>query len=115
MSADEERLECEKSVDAAPYVLGALGEREHFAEHVATCATCRAEVATLRSAVEMLPASVAPTPAPEALRRRILATVRSEAALLRAAGPEADEPSKGALRRRRRLGSLPAAWIAVAA
>jgi hypothetical protein len=56
-----------------------------------------------------------PTTAPAALRERILSTVRSEAELLRAAGPRADEaPRAGGRWRAPRL-SLAAAGFAAAA
>jgi anti-sigma-K factor RskA len=92
MSSREENFGCEHSVDAAPYVLGALEEVDDYRAHLEGCATCRAQVAELRLVVDTLPATVPPVLAPEALRERVLATVRSEAELLRAAGGEADRP-----------------------
>jgi anti-sigma-K factor RskA len=112
----EDHANCEEHVaDAAPYVLGALEHPERFREHLAGCARCQAEVAELQRAVEVLPATVAPAAAPEALRRRVLATVRSEAQLVRAAGRAADRPPRHAGRWRGPRRSGPLAWAAVAA
>jgi Anti-sigma-K factor rskA len=83
---------CEREGDAAPYVLGALDEAEAYREHLDGCASCRARVDELQLAADVLPASVPSVRAPRALRERVLATVRSEAELLHAAGSEADRP-----------------------
>jgi hypothetical protein len=107
MSLREPDFNCAQSVDAAPYVLGALEDEERYLEHLATCATCRAEVEQLRLVVDTLPLTVPPVIAPEGLRERVLATVRAEAELLRAAGHEADAPPRPANRRRLRR----AAWV----
>jgi hypothetical protein len=86
-----DRLErCERAVDAAPYVLGALADAERYRDHLAHCATCQAEVADLKPIVDTLPEGVAPIVAPQELRERIMTTVRAEAQLLRAAGSQAD-------------------------
>jgi len=89
---------CEHRDDAAAYVLGALEHDEHerFREHLAGCAQCRAEVAELQPVVDELPASVPATTAPKEMRARIIATARSEAELLGAAGIGADRPAKAA-------------------
>ena len=115
MSSREEDFGCEQSGDAAPYVLGALDEVDSYRAHLDGCATCRAEVAELQLVVDTLPATVPPVVAPAALRERVLATVRSEAELLQAAGSRVDQPP-------RRLGlwrsprvSLLGAGIAIAA
>jgi hypothetical protein len=50
----------------------------------------------------MLPATVPSVSAPKALRQRVLATVRSEAELLNAAGAKADRPPRRANRWRSR-------------
>ena len=79
---------------AAAYVLNALDPQELalFEQHLATCPTCRETVASFQLVADALPgAAPAATPPPE-LRDRIMATVRSEAELLRAAGPQADRP-----------------------
>lgn len=115
MSERDDLARCADSDDAAPYVLGALEDTERYREHLLTCASCREEVAELSLVVGELPASVAPASAPEALRERILATVRSEAELLHAAGPRADEAPGTVSRWRRPWLSLPAAGLAIAA
>jgi anti-sigma-K factor RskA len=92
VSFGEANFDCERCVDAAPYVLGALDEPDPYREHLATCATCQAAVAELQPAVDTLPTTVPGAAASQALRQRVLATVRSEAELLRAAGHQADEP-----------------------
>jgi hypothetical protein len=96
MSMPEPDRECAECVDAAPYVLGALEDAEDYREHLLRCVICRAEVAELQLVADTLPATVTPAPAPETLRERVLATVRSEAELLRAAGQQADEPPRRA-------------------
>jgi hypothetical protein len=77
--------DCEQGHNAAPYVLGALPDAEDYREHLGGCPLCRADVAELALVVNALPASVPAVQAPENLRRRVLAAVRSEADLLRAA------------------------------
>jgi anti-sigma-K factor RskA len=79
--------------DAGTYVLRAMPEAEHeaFVAHLAGCAACRDEVARLQVAVDALPLSAAQVSPPPELRERLMAVVRAEADLLRAAGPE--EPS----------------------
>jgi anti-sigma-K factor RskA len=114
MSMRESDFDCPERADAAAYVLGALApeELERFREHLDGCAQCRTEVAELQPVVDQLPSSVPPAGASEALRARILETVRSEASLLHAAGEQADEPKRAA--RRFRLGATGAGAIAVA-
>jgi len=84
--------DCETRMDAAAYVLGALEDPESYREHLATCAACREEVAELERVVDLLPATVPRAAASGELRARIMASVRSEAELLRAAGERADQP-----------------------
>ena len=115
MSSREKGLGCEQSVAAAPYVLGALDSPDSFRVHFDGCATCRAEVAELQLVVDTLPATVPPVLAPRALRERVLATVRSEAELLWAAGHQMDEPPKPVSRWRSRRGPLLTASVALAA
>jgi anti-sigma factor RsiW len=84
--------DCERSIDAGAWVLGALDEPEaaRYGEHLHECARCREEVASLRTAAVALPLAaeqIAPSPA---LKSRIMSVVESEAQLLRAAGPDAD-------------------------
>lgn len=114
MSHRETNPDCDRSVDAAPYVLGALEDAESYREHVAGCASCRAQVAELQLVVDVLPASVPPMVAGDALRERVLATVRSEAELL-AAGSQTDLPESRPGRWRSRRVSLVGAGLAIAA
>lgn len=98
MSQRESDFDCARLNDAAAYVLGALQDAElaSFREHMDGCAHCRAQVAELQTVADELPMSVPAAAAPASLRGRILASVRSEAELLNAAGPAADEPVKSA-------------------
>ncbi len=114
MSSRENR-DCEHSVDAAPYVLGALADADGYREHLGECASCRAEVAELQQVVDTLPASVPAIRAPESMRERVLATVRSEAELLKAAhSPAAEPPTRAGRRRSLRVSPL-GAGLAIAA
>jgi anti-sigma-K factor RskA len=69
--------------DAAPYVLGALTESEHaaFVIHMQSCVVCREEVAALQGVVAVLPSAVPQMEAPSDLKRRVMATVKSDAVL----------------------------------
>lgn len=99
---------CEHLDTAASYALGALpeDELEAFRAHLETCDACQREVAELTPAVNALPLTAPPAaPSPE-LKDRIMATVRSEASLLAAAGPEADRPPAPKPRRERRRFAL---------
>ena len=92
----------------AAYVLRALPQDEEiaFEEHLATCPVCRDQVEDLRMATDALAVSVPPMVAPPELRARVMQVVEQEAALLRAAGPDADAPraaAHGASRRRARF------------
>jgi anti-sigma-K factor RskA len=100
--------DCEHRMDAAAYVLGALEDPEGYREHLATCASCRAEVAELQSVVDLLGEAVKPVTASRAMRARIMEGVRAEAELLHAAGERADHPPAPA--RTRRLLSRPL-WL----
>ncbi len=86
--------------EAAPYVLGALTEDEHaaFLVHLESCAICRDEVAALQGIASVLPAAVPQLSAPEDLKRRVMGTVHSEAALRRA-GARAEPPRRERRRR----------------
>jgi anti-sigma factor RsiW len=109
--------DCEHSIDAGAWVLGALDEPEaaRYGDHLRGCARCREEVASLRAAAVALPlATEQVAPAPE-LKSRIMRVVESEAQLLRASGPQADRVERKP--RRRLLASfslrgLPAAGLA---
>jgi len=78
---------CEHGADALGWVLGAQAPEaaERFAAHAGGCSSCRAEVARLIEVSERL-AETAPrlTPPPE-LRERVMASVRAEERLVRAA------------------------------
>ncbi len=114
MSVGEPGFECPECVDAAPYVLGALSDTElsAYEQHLRSCEACRAQVAELQIVADALPASAPPVLASKELRGRVMATVRSEAELLQAAGQEADRPAKPASRLRSRRLSLAGAAIA---
>jgi anti-sigma-K factor RskA len=85
-------MSCEHRDDAGAWVLGALPDDEHerFAAHLAGCETCRREVAQLQMVADTLPLAATQVAPPPELKERIMAVVRSEAAVLEAAGPEAD-------------------------
>ena len=67
--------------DVAAYALGALPEPDarDFRRHLDECELCRTDLASLRPAVEALPALVEPVAPPPELKRRIMATVEAEA------------------------------------
>lgn len=85
-------MSCEHRDDAGAWVLGALpaDEHERFAAHLPGCEVCRREVAELQMVADTLPLAAPQMAPPPALKERIMATVRAEAAVLEAAGPEAD-------------------------
>jgi anti-sigma factor RsiW len=62
------------------YALDALGEAEQreYEEHLAQCARCQRELATLGETASMLAYGAEAPPPPEALRQRILETARAE-------------------------------------
>jgi anti-sigma-K factor RskA len=88
----------------AAYLLGALTDDEAvaFEAHVAECPLCREEIDALAPAARALPNAVDPVSPPPALKARIMAEVQREAALLSAAGPEADRPARVPARARER-------------
>ena len=104
------------------YAVDALddAERVEFERHLAECAECRAEVASLREAAGLLAETTATEPPPD-LRARVLAgigTVRplppeSGAHAPAAGGAAPAPPTSLAERRRRRLPRLLAAAAAV--
>jgi anti-sigma-K factor RskA len=115
---------CEQLETAGAWVLGAVGEHEAagYAEHLRTCADCQAEVARLRPPADALALASEQVPPPPALRDRIMLVVESEAQLLRATGPEADQPQpqsqpqrKPSRERRWFLRPIPVAALAAAA
>jgi anti-sigma-K factor RskA len=92
---------------AAPYALGVLAgdERDAFVAHLATCAICRQEVASLARVVEALPQTLDQASLPPALRARVLAAATGPAAVA------APVP-----RRQPRSGASPwVGWLAAAA
>ena len=105
----------------APFLLGALDadERADFEAHLPTCASCREEVELLRVGAEALPAGVPQLEVPPGLRERVMEVVDREAALLEAAGPEADRAAVAGPRRepwwRRLRVAVPLAAAAAAA
>jgi anti-sigma-K factor RskA len=109
MNQYDSQSECGECEQAAAYALSALehDEAARFREHLAGCAVCRADVATLQPVVDSLPTSVPQVVASEQLRERVMVSVRSEAALLHAAGASADRPQPARSRwRSRRLQTL---------
>jgi anti-sigma-K factor RskA len=68
--------------DLAAYLLGALEPEEEAAVegHLRECPRCRDELRWLQPAVDVLPESVPPLEPPPALRERLLAEVRADAA-----------------------------------
>lgn len=96
--------------DAGAYLLGALSpqEAQEFERAMEEDPELRAEVESLRVAVDALPSSPLQMTVPPDLKGRIMAVVNSEAELLRAAGPEADRPAPP----RRRGLALPG-WLSL--
>lgn len=93
----------------AAWALGALAanERERVERHLEACERCRAEADALVVTAGALAEAVPPRVPPPRLRERVLAEVRAEARLLRAAGAAADQPESA--RRRLRDLFIPAA------
>ncbi len=117
MNSQGREQECEQCGEAAAYVLAALehDEAERYSEHLAGCSICRAEVSSLQPIVDSLPASTPRVFASRVLRERVMASVRSEAELLHAAGADADRPQSGRPRRRSRRLQLLTAAVALGA
>ena len=92
---------------AAPYVLGALtsDERTAFVSHLATCAICQQEVASLAPIVEALPQTLDQASLPAGLKARVLAAAM--------ASPAANEPTAQRLQAPR--SSRWVGWLAAAA
>jgi anti-sigma-K factor RskA len=86
--------ECDERGQAAAYVLSALEghEAERYRGHLDSCAMCSAEVARLQPVADSLATSAPHVVASRELRARVMASVRSEAELLKAAGAGADRP-----------------------
>ena len=96
--------DCEWAPDAGAYVLDALEDHEvpAFQRHLDGCEACREQVAFLQVAADILPLAAPPAPPPPELKGRIMTVVEREAALLRAAGPEADRVAAAPPARKRR-------------
>lgn len=96
--------DCEEHGQAAAYVLAALEQQEveRYREHLDGCAACSADVARLQPVADSLSTSVPHAVASQELRARVMASVRSEAELLHAAGAGADRPEPARSRWRMR-------------
>lgn len=108
---------CPHRDDAGPWVLGALDEDDAraFGAHLDGCEICRAEVEALQPVADVLPMAAPQELPPPALKGRIMAVVESEAALLAAAGPEADRrPAPARPERERRWWRRPLPALALA-
>jgi Anti-sigma-K factor rskA len=105
---------CPRIDDAASYVLRAMpdGEWELYRDHVASCEVCAGKVAELGFVSDALLNAVPQVSAPPEIRERVMAVVRSEAELLRAAGATADAPVARDPRRLWLLRPWPAAVLA---
>ncbi len=95
------------------YAIDALDdvERARFERHLADCADCRAEVASLREAAALLPETALAAP-PSALRNRVLEDIDAVRPLPPVA---ATTPISAARRPRRRVAALVAAAAALVA
>jgi anti-sigma-K factor RskA len=96
--------DCVEQGQTAAYVLSALEQREaeRYREHLDDCAACSADVVRLRPVADSLATSVPRAVASQELRARVMASVRSEAELLHAAGAAADRPEPARSRWRMR-------------
>ena len=107
---------CPRVDDAGSYVLRAMddGEWEEYQLHLRVCGPCTDKVAELEFASDALLSGVPQFNAPTAIRGRLMAVVRAESELLRAAGAGADRPvvARPARRFRLALRPLPAAALA---
>jgi Anti-sigma-K factor rskA/Putative zinc-finger len=90
----------------AAYALSAVpdDERTEIEAHLERCPVCRAELDELSAVTSALAEGVPAFPAPAPLRDRLMTTVRAEAELLQAAGPEADRPVRPREERKRTWG-----------
>ena len=103
--------DCTPAHLAAGWVLGTLSpdEAECFARHLADCASCQAEVASLQEAASAMAEAVPPADLPPGLSGRLMAMVRDEAELFRAAGVQESDLENPRRPRRRGLRSALAA------
>jgi anti-sigma-K factor RskA len=104
---------CSEREQAAAYVLGALehDEAKRYREHLEGCSICAADVASLQPIISLLSVAAPRVTAPRTLHDHVMSSVRSEAEVLRAAGPAADRPRP---RRRARLPRLQLGRLQVA-
>lgn len=79
--ADDRHEHDDCGADVAAYALGALepGEAQALEEHLASCAACRDELASLQGVADALPLAAPPLAVPRGLKRRVMSTVREEA------------------------------------
>jgi hypothetical protein len=100
--------------DAALYLLGLLDEQQanRFREHAEICAVCRDELGALQPAVDVLPATVPQLVAPEHVKQRVMAVVRSEASP-QASAARSSVPWSGHAWRRMLLPSVPTRRLAL--
>ena len=94
---------CVWTPDVSAYLLGGLPDEEHeaLAAHLVDCDACQQEIAELERGAAAMPLAVEHRQPPPELKQRLMATVRAEAEVLRAAGPEADRPAVPQPRRSR--------------
>jgi anti-sigma-K factor RskA len=101
-------VSCEHGIDAGAWVLGALDgpAAEAYAEHLRTCAACRAEVERLQVPADVLALATEQVAPPPELKDRIMREVEAEA----------QQPAHAPRRERRRwfLRPLPVASLAAA-
>src|SRR5215211_2897505 len=99
MSAAMGESECNDIQPLLPaYALGALepDERARVDDHLATCATCRAEAASYAYVVDSLGAAAPQESPPPALKERVLAAAAGQAVpegVVVAAGSDRDLPA----------------------
>ncbi|HEY2631913.1 MAG TPA: anti-sigma factor [Solirubrobacteraceae bacterium] len=107
--------ECSEFGQAAAYVLRALEshEADSYEEHLHGCPLCTAEVSRLQPVVDALPSTLPHLSAATELSARVMASVRSEAQLLRAAGASADRPERERVPRRPRRPEFLVAAVAL--
>ncbi|MDQ3630170.1 MAG: anti-sigma factor [Actinomycetota bacterium] len=104
MNSDEN---CGQTHLAAAWALGTLtsDEAQRFGAHLAVCATCQAEVASLREAAEAMADAAPPVAPPPQLGARLMAAIWKEAELFRAAAAYEPHPVNDSRPRRRLLRS----------
>ena len=93
--------------DIGVYLLGAMNEleRQAFERHLKGCSDCQEELARLRPAAEALPGSVEQLAPPPALKARLMAEVKGDAAAVGEPG-QADADARGGWLSRLRLPRL---------